>query len=219
MKQSTMELCKQKDKATVSQMGYRKIKRLFDVLASLILILICALPMVATAIIIWIDDPGCPVFSQWRVGLNGKKFRIYKLRTMKIETPQNVATQEMDDSDCYITRVGHYLRKLSLDEIPQLLNVLRGDMSLVGPRPLIPEEREIFQLRTDKGVYCVRPGMTGLAQINGRDNLTTEEKVLLDVQYISQLNFWTDMRILLLTIPRVIQGRDVVEGAKFRKEM
>ena len=144
-------------------------KRAFDFTCSLIAVIIL-LPLFALLSLIILIDDGKPVlFRQQRVGRNNEVFSIYKFRTMKNNTG-NVATAQLKNSDEFITRSGRFFRKTSLDELPQLFNILKGDMSFVGPRPLIPEEEEIRQLRNEKGVYAVRPGMTGLAQINGAEN-------------------------------------------------
>ena len=129
-----------------------------------------------------------------------------------------MATADVDDPDKYITRVGHVLRKLSLDELPQLFNVLKGDMSLVGPRPLIENEADIHIMRERFGVYSVRPGVTGLAQINGRDTVSPAEKVRWDVRYVEHFGFWMDVKILFATVPKIFGGEGVVEGYDSRSD-
>lgn len=191
---------------------YCGMKRVLDIVLSVLGLLVLLIPIVLIALVVWIDDPGKVFFSQKRVGRNGKLFRLYKFRTMKLDTPKYMATMDVHDPDKYITRVGHVLRKLSLDEIPQLFNVLRGDMSLVGPRPLIPDEEEIHTMRHRFGVYTVRPGVTGLAQINGRDLVTPAEKVHWDVRYVENFGFWLDVKILFATVPKIFGGEGVVEG-------
>ena len=198
--------------ATISAKGYCVVKRIFDIIASLLGICILLLPFALIAVVIYIDDPGSVVFSQNRVGRGGKLFRLYKFRTMKKETPRYMPTADVDDPAKYITRVGNVLRKLSLDEIPQLFNVLKGDMSLIGPRPLIPNEGDIHVMRERLGVYAVRPGVTGLAQINGRDLVQPADKVRWDVRYIEQFGMWMDVKILLSTVPKVFACVGVVEG-------
>lgn len=192
--------------------GYCFVKRAFDFLLSACGLLVLLIPIALIALVVYIDDPGSVIFSQRRVGKNGEQFRIYKFRTMKMDAPKYMATQDVDDPDKYITRVGHILRKLSLDEIPQLFNVLKGDMSLVGPRPLIPGEETIHTLRNRFGVYTVRPGVTGLAQINGRDAVSLVDKVRWDVKYVETIGLWNDVKILFATIPKVLGGVGVVEG-------
>lgn len=195
-----------------SRHRYRFVKRTLDAVLSFIGLTILLLPMGLVALTVYIDDPGKVIFSQKRVGRGGKIFRLYKFRTMRLDTPKYLATMDVDDPDKYITRVGKFLRKCSLDEIPQLFNVLKGNMSLVGPRPLIPQEEDIHEMRTRFGVYTVRPGVTGLAQIKGRDLVTPAEKVHYDVRYVEQFGFWTDIKILFATVPKIFGGEGVVEG-------
>lgn len=191
---------------------YCVVKRVLDFILSLLGLIVLLIPIFVTALVVYIDDPGKVIFSQKRVGKNGKLFSLYKFRTMKQDTPKYMATMDVDDPDKYITRVGHVLRKLSMDEIPQLFNVLKGDMSLVGPRPLIPNEEEIHIMRERFGVYSVRPGVTGFAQINGRDTVSPAEKVRWDVRYVERLGFWLDVKILFATVPKIFGGEGVVEG-------
>lgn len=200
--------------ADVSNRSYCKLKRLIDVVCSALGLAVLAIPMALVAFSVWVESPGPVVFSQYRIGLNGKRFKLYKFRTMRTDAPKYRATMNLDNPDQYITRVGHTLRKYSLDEIPQLFNVLKGDMSLVGPRPLISDEYEIHAMRMRFGVYNIRPGVTGLAQINGRDLVTPEEKVRWDVKYLHEFGPMMDIRILLATLPKIADGHDVVEGAK-----
>lgn len=197
---------------------YCGVKRIVDMVLSFLGLTVLMIPLVLIALVVYIDDPGSVFFSQKRVGQKGKLFRLYKFRTMKTDTPKYMATSDVDDPNKYITRVGRVLRKLSLDEIPQLFNVLKGDMSLVGPRPLIPNEEEIHTMRERFGVYAVRPGVTGLAQINGRDLVTPAEKVHWDVRYVEHFGFWLDVKILLATVPKIFGGEGVVEGYDSRSE-
>lgn len=192
---------------------YCGVKRVLDFILSALGLTVLLVPLALTALVVYIDDPGKIFFCQKRVGRNGKLFTLYKFRTMKMDTPKYMATMDVDDPDKYITRVGRVLRKLSLDEIPQLFNVLKGNMSLVGPRPLIPNEEEIHTMREHFGVYCVRPGVTGLAQINGRDLVKPADKVRWDVRYVERFGFWTDIKILFATVPKVLVGSGVVEGS------
>lgn len=190
---------------------YLALKRFADILFSSIGIVCFFVPGLLIAGIIVCESRGPVIFAQKRVGRYGREFKILKFRTMSIETPKYCSTEHLENSKQYITRVGHFLRKFSLDEMPQLLNVLKGDMSLIGPRPLIAEEKEIHQLRMENRVYRVRPGITGLAQINGRDRVSLEDKVRMDREYVDRLGFREDMSILLGTIPKLISGEDVVE--------
>ena len=199
---------------SVANSKYAPIKRVGDVVLATLGLVFIAVPLLLIFVIMIIDDPGNVFFSQYRVGLGGRRFRLYKLRTMRHDTPKYLSTSQVDDPDKYITRVGRILRKFSIDELPQLVNVIRGDMSLVGPRPLISDEHEIHELRFKYGVYKVRPGLTGLAQINGRDTVTPAEKVRWDVTYLENFGPWIDLKIVLATIPKIFGGHGVVEGFK-----
>ena len=191
---------------------YLVFKRMTDIILALAALLIIALPMLIVMLIVYIDDPGDVIFAQYRVGMGGCRFKLYKLRTMWRDTPKYMSTSQVDDPDRYITRVGHILRRLSIDELPQLINVLKGDMSIVGPRPLIYGEHEIHDLRMKFGVYKIRPGLTGLAQIRGRDMVAPADKVRWDVRYLEEFGFWTDVKIVLSTVPKLIGGHGFAEG-------
>ena len=192
--------------------GYRVWKRTLDILLSVCGLLLLLIPMAVVALVVYVDDPGNVIFSQYRVGRYGKQFKLYKFRTMRLNAPQYLATAEVEDPDRYITRVGRFFRKTSLDELPQLWNVLKGDMSLVGPRPLIPQEAEIHEMRTRFGVYNIRPGVTGLAQISGRDLVSPADKVRLDVKYVETFSFLGDLKILFLTVPKLLRAQGIAEG-------
>ncbi len=188
-------------------------KRAFDFTVSLLLIIIL-LPVFLLVSLIVLIDAGTPViFRQYRVGKDNKLFYIYKFRTMRKNT-RNAATAELTDSDKFITKSGRILRKTSLDELPQLVNVLLGDMSFVGPRPLIPEEKEIRALRKEYNVYSVKPGITGLAQVNGRDNLSIEEKALFDKEYVDKQSIGLDIKILFKTVMVVLRRENIKEGGE-----
>ena len=197
---------------------YRFFKRAADIVISGMALLFLVVPFLIIMLAVFIDDPGKIFFRQYRVGRHGKRFKIYKFRSMKKNTPKYMSTAEVEDPDKYITRVGKILRKTSLDELPQLINIFKGDMSLVGPRPLISDEYEIHQMRSHFGVYELRPGVTGLAQINGRDTVLPEAKVRWDVKYLETFGLKTDIKILLATIPKVFGGVGVVEGYSAEKE-
>lgn len=188
-------------------------KRLLDIFASLSAIIILFPVFVAIAIIVLISDGKPVVYRQKRVGKNAELFTIYKFRTMKNGT-RLAATNDLKESDNSMIACGSLLRKTSLDELPQLFNILKGDMSFVGPRPLIPEEKEIHQLRKENNIYCVRPGLTGYAQVNGRDKCTIEEKVRLDREYIDKKSLAFDTKIFFKTFINVFTMSDVVEGGK-----
>lgn len=197
----------------VSGKVYCKVKRLFDIFVSLFALIVFLIPVMIIALAIYVDDPGEVIFSQYRVGLHGKRFKLYKFRTMKQQTPKYLATAELGNPDEYITKLGSFLRKSSLDEIPQFFNVLKGDMSLIGPRPLISDEYEMHIMRARFGVYNIRPGITGLAQVNGRDLMEAEEKIHWDVRYLREFSLKTDLKVLLTTIPRVLKKEGVNEGS------
>ena len=178
----------------------------------------CLIPFGVIALLIYIDNPGKIIFAQERIGLNGEIFYMYKFRTMRSNTPAYLSTAQLKDPDRYLTRLGRILRQCSIDELPQFVNVIRGDMSLIGPRPLIPQEEDMHRLRMQNHVYSVRPGITGLAQINGRDLTSPEDKVYWDAVYVRECSFWLDMKILFSTIPQILTGRGVVEGYNNKAE-
>ncbi len=191
---------------------YNAVKRLFDIVTASVGLVLLSVPMAIIALIISTDSKGCSVFKQRRVGLNGKLFNVYKFRTMDASAPSEVATNDLRDPYKYITKAGNFLRRTSLDELPQLLNVLKGDMSLVGPRPLIAGEYEIHDLRREANVYSIRPGITGWAQINGRDDVSAEEKVRLDSEYVHSRSISLDLYILFRTVAVVFTKEGYREG-------
>ncbi|MGL5820928.1 MAG: sugar transferase [Sarcina sp.] len=188
---------------------YRFFKRLFDLVVSLLVVCLFWFVFLGIAIAIKLNSKGPVLFKQKRAGLYNKPFYIYKFRTMKIETP-NVATNDLQDASSYITGVGKFLRKTSLDELPQFFNVIKGEISIVGPRPIMLEETELLDLRHKYGADAVLPGITGLAQINGRDFVTVEEKVDYDVTYIRKASFWYDIKIIITTTLKVVVGDGIV---------
>ena len=186
-------------------------KRVLDFLISLFALIILSPLFLIVSVGVLISD-GSPVFfRQKRVGKNNELFEIYKFRTMKRGT-ENVASNDLSDADVKITRFGKILRATSIDELPQLLNILNGSMSLIGPRPLIPEETRIRELREKYNVYSVRPGITGWAQVNGRDNVSSEKKALLDKEYVEKQSLMLDIKIFFMTIHQVLCRKDVNEG-------
>lgn len=193
---------------------YRYVKRLLDILISALALIILSPILLILMLLIRIDSPGSPVFSQTRIGKNAKPFTIYKLRTMKKTAPKSVATSELADATSHITRLGSFLRVASLDELPQFYNILRGDMSLVGPRPLVPEETGVHEQRLRLGAYTVCPGVTGWAQINGRDTLHAGKKAEMDAYYAQNVCFRLDMTILMKTVAYVLTARGIQEGAQ-----
>ena len=146
------------------------------------------------------------------IGKNNKEFLILKFRTMNVNTPRDVPTHLLENPDQYITKVGKFLRKSSIDELPQLLNIFIGHMSFIGPRPALWSQEDLISDRTSENVHLIRPGLTGWAQINGRDTISIEEKVKLDTYYLKHFSIWLDIKILILSIVRVISKKDVLEG-------
>lgn len=174
-------------------------------------LLIIFMPIfIIIGISIKLSSKGSILFKQPRVGLNGNIFNVYKFRSMKTTAP-NVATEELINADEFITGIGKILRITSLDELPQLLNIIRGEMSFVGPRPVIVEEEELNDLRLEQGVYSVRPGITGWAQINGRDEIDIYQKVKLDKEYIEKKSLLFDIYILFMTVYKVLARKDLKE--------
>ncbi len=187
----------------------RYIKRMLDFCLSAILLFFMLLPLLIIAVIIRSNSPGKAIFKQKRMGRNGEIFVCYKFRTMYQNAPPQMSAAEFSDKERYITSVGRFLRKTSLDELPQLFNVLKGDMSLVGPRPLICEEEEMHKKRMEQGVYSIRPGITGMAQISGRNLLCDEEKIKRDAYYLNNLKIRLDAEILRMTFIKVLRGDGV----------
>lgn len=191
---------------------YPKIKRLLDVVLA-VCILIGAWPfMLIAAIAIKIEDPKGPViFKQTRVGKDKKPFCIYKFRSMWTETP-DVPTHLLDDPNQFITKVGGFLRKTSIDEIPQVWNILKGDMSFIGPRPSLFSQEDLIEERDKLNVHSVRPGLTGLAQVSGRDELPIPVKAAYDGEYVEKVSFKLDVQLFFKTFISVAKSEGVVEG-------
>lgn len=189
------------------------VKRGLDIVIASVALLVLSVPMLIIALIIKVDAPHEPIlFRQKRVGKDNALFTIYKFRSMKSEAPHQMATENFTNADAYITRVGKVLRKTSLDELPQLLNVLKGDMALIGPRPLIPKEKVVLRMRAELGANRVLPGITGLAQVHGRDELIGEKKAIIDSSYASKVSFGLDLVIFLKTIVDVLVSRGIHDG-------
>lgn len=172
---------------------------------ALILLCILAPLMCCIAILIRLDSPGAAMFKQTRIGKNEVPFQIYKFRTM-VNNASQVGPLLTQDNDPRVTRLGKFLRRSSLDEIPQLFNILKGEMSFLGPRPEVPAYVKEYT-QTQRGVFAVRPGISGWAQVNGRDELDIPTKLKLDLEYVDKVSFFLDLKILLLTIPAVLSSR------------
>ena len=193
------------------QKAYLVFKRVMDMVLSFILLILLSPLFIVVSLLILITS-GAPVFfTQQRIGQYQKPIKIYKFRTLKTTAPKSAASGNLKDFDSYVTKIGKFLRITSLDEVPQLINVLKGDMSLIGPRPIIPEEVEVHTLRKQNDVYLIRPGITGLAQVNGRDFLNPEKKVFYDTNYVKNISFYNDFRIMLKSIVVVFSRADVLE--------
>ncbi len=184
-------------------------KRLFDLALAILLMLVLAVPLTIIAALVRLTSAGPVLYWSDRVGRHNKIFRMPKFRSMRIGTPE-VATHLLSNPMGYLTPIGPFLRKSSLDELPQLWSILTGDMSFVGPRPALFNQDDLTSLRTQLGVHELVPGLTGWAQINGRDELPIPEKVALDAEYLQKQSFWFDIRILWLTGLKVVLGDGVV---------
>jgi len=183
-------------------------KRIFDIILALVLIILFGIPMLVIAVLIKLMSKGPAIFWTDRVGVNNTIFKMAKFRTMKVNTPQ-LATHLMDNPKEYLIQGGHLLRKYSFDELPQLFNVLKGDMSFVGPRPALFNQDDLVELRTKKNIHKLVPGVTGWAQVSGRDDLPIPVKVSFDEYYFSHRSFWFDMYIMFLTVIKVIRREGV----------
>ena len=184
------------------------LKRILDLIFSLIIVFFTLLPMLMIGLAVKLSSNGSIIHWSERVGLNNKTFIMPKFRTMFTDTPQ-VATHLLNLNESRITKVGFLLRKYSLDELPQLFSILKGDMSLVGPRPALFNQEDLINLRTQEGIHSLVPGVTGWAQINGRDEIPIPEKVVLEKEYLENKSFWLDMKIIWLSIIKVISGDGV----------
>ncbi len=183
-------------------------KRLLDVIIVLVFLPLLILPIIAVAIAVRLTSPGPVLYWSDRVGRYNRLFKMPKFRSMKMDTPA-VATHLLEDPDSVLTPIGKFLRKSSLDELPQLWNIIKGDMSLVGPRPALFNQDDLIELRTEKKVHQLLPGLTGWAQINGRDELPIPDKVSLDVDYLNNQSLLLDLKILWLTFFKVLKRDDV----------
>ena len=191
---------------------YRYVKRGLDVLLSLAGIIVLAVPMLVIAVAVKLDSPGPALFRQRRVGIHKTYFEILKFRTMRTDTPHDAPTHQLQGASTYITKVGAFLRKTSLDELPQLFNILLGQMSVVGPRPALWNQEDLLVERDRYGANDVRPGLTGWAQINGRDELPIPVKARFDGEYVERISFAFDCKCFFGTIFKVLRHDGVVEG-------
>ena len=186
-------------------------KRIFDFILSAGLILIFSPFFILISLTVKLTSKGPIFFAQRRIGKDNKEFILYKYRTMRLDAP-NIATHLFQDPDQYITLVGKFLRKSSLDELPQLINILKGEMTFVGPRPALYNQYDLNEMRTKVGVHTLLPGVTGWAQVNGRDELNLKEKVECDYYYLRNKSVALDLKIIILTFTKVIQADGILEG-------
>ncbi len=184
---------------------YRFVKRAFDIIASLFMIIVFSLFFILIAIIIKCDSKGPAIFKQERIGKNGKVFSCLKFRSMRIDAPKNCATSLLENPDQYYTKVGRFLRKLSLDELPQLFCVFIGTMSFIGYRPLVKSEENCNLMRAKMGVFSMRPGISGYAQVHGRDDVYYKNKAVLDAYYVKNASLWFDIKLFFQTIAVVLK--------------
>lgn len=187
-------------------------KRAIDLALSAVGILVLALPMLGLVLAIKLDSPGPVLFKQKRVGIHKTHFNILKFRTMRIDTPKDMPTHMLENPQQWITKVGAFLRKTSLDELPQIFNIFLGQMSIIGPRPALWNQFDLIDERDRYGANDVRPGLTGWAQINGRDELEIPAKAKLDGEYVEKMNFQFDCKCFFGTIASVLKSDGVVEG-------
>lgn len=188
------------------------VKRILDFILSLIGLIILSPVLIIIAVAIKVDSKGPVFFKQKRVGIHKSYFMIYKFRTMYTDTPKDMPTHLLNNPDAFITKTGHFLRKTSLDELPQLLNIIKGEMAIIGPRPALYNQYDLIAERDKYGANDVRPGLTGWAQINGRDELEIDEKARFDGEYVEHLSFGMDLKCFIGTISSVAKHEGVVEG-------
>jgi O-antigen biosynthesis protein WbqP len=201
----------------VRNLIYRKFfKRIIDIFLSTTGLLLLSPLILLLMIIIKIDSKGPVFFKQRRIGIGKSDFLIYKFRTMKIDTPKETPTHLLEDPEMYITRVGEFLRKTSLDELPQIINILKGDMSIIGPRPCLWNQFDLIEEREKYKANDIYPGLTGWAQINGRDELPINIKAMLDGQYVERISFLFDTKIFFKTVYSVLRREGIKEGDTFK---
>jgi O-antigen biosynthesis protein WbqP len=188
--------------------GYLLCKRVFDIVAAALLLVLMTVPMLVLAALIRLTSRGPALYWSDRVGIHNHVFRMPKFRSMRIDAPQ-LATHLFRNPDGYLTPIGGFLRRSSLDELPQLLSILKGDISFVGPRPALFNQEDLVALRSERGVDKLIPGLTGWAQINGRDSIPIPHKVELDAWYLKHCSFWLDVKILFMTVFKVVRTEDI----------
>ena len=197
---------------------YLRLKTVLDTGFALILTVILSPLLVLLAVLIKITSPGPVLFRQTRIGKDKKEFEIFKFRTMRTDTPKDMPTHLFTDAERFITPVGRFLRKSSLDELPQLFNILRGEMSFIGPRPALWNQFDLIEARDQLNANSLRPGITGWAQINGRDEIPIDRKAAYDGYYVEHVSLWLDLKILLLTFTTVLTAKGVSEGGPKKED-
>lgn len=202
----------------MSRMGYERIKRIGDLALSVTGLLLLWPFFVVLALWIRIDSPGPVLFRQERIGKDETRFTMLKFRTMRVEAPNDQPTHLLQNADGHITRAGRWLRRTSLDELPQLWNIVKGDMSFVGPRPALWNQDDLIAERDKYGANAVRPGLTGWAQINGRDELPIDVKAKMDGEYIQHMSLGFDVRCFIGTLGPVLRKDGIVEGGETKRE-
>jgi O-antigen biosynthesis protein WbqP len=193
-------------------MLYLAFKRFYDTLGALIALIVLSPIFMILIILIKLDSKGPILFKQKRIGRHKKHFNILKFRTMKIDSPKDTPTHLLKNPEQYITRLGKFLRKSSLDELPQIINIFKGDMSIIGPRPALWNQYDLIEERDQYNVHKLYPGITGYAQIKGRDTVAIKDKARLDGYYVAHISLWLDIKIFLGTIKSIFKSEGVIEG-------
>lgn len=209
MERTILEQLEQQVEIRKERLSYLFFKRAADIMVSLCALIGLTPILIIISVLIKIESRGPVIFKQNRVGINSKEFTIYKFRSMKVGSPE-VASNSLKNYKGHITKIGKFIRKTSLDELPQIINVIKGDMSLVGPRPVISSEVELLDYRRKLEIDKMSPGITGWAQINGRDNMTLERKIYLENEYKKSRSFFFDIKILFMTVKKVISRDGVI---------
>ncbi|PLR76033.1 lipid carrier--UDP-N-acetylgalactosaminyltransferase [Bacillus sp. V3-13] len=191
----------------------RFVKRLIDFVLSVIGLLVLSPVFILLILCIKLDSEGPIFFKQRRIGKDKQEFLILKFRTMKIDTPKDTPTHLLQNPESYITRVGRFLRKTSLDELPQIINIIKGEMSIIGPRPALWNQYDLIEERDKYGANGITPGLTGWAQINGRDELPIKEKALLDGEYVERMSLAFDIKVFFKTVQSVLRSEGIKEGS------
>lgn len=204
------ELCSLNNKRNEVYVNY--IKRVFDVTFSVAGLAVLAVPMLGVTVLIMQEDKGNPIFTQKRFGKDQTYFDLYKFRSMRMDTPHDIPTHELTNPEQYMLKIGKTIRKFSIDELPQLINIIKGEMSIIGPRPALWNQEDLIAEREKYGANSVKPGLTGWAQINGRDELEISEKARLDGEYANNIGFRMDCKCFFGTFLKVLKHDGVVEG-------